>query len=101
VADLGSFNAVQNDRYLALTRDKEVLRTDVLKAVTGVLTSAGNKSIDQLLRQFAYAFSQQERWERYREYQVATLQPGLSAAQRRLLFGAAMEKLDLPLNTRF
>jgi hypothetical protein len=101
VAELASFNSVQNDRYVALTRDKEVLRTDVLKAVTGMLNTAGSKSIDQLLRQFAYAFGQQERWERYRDYQIATLQPGLSAAQRRLLFGAAMEKLDLPLNTRF
>lgn len=100
VAALASFNSVQNDRYVTLTRDKEILRADVLKAVTGVLNT-GNKTIDQLLRQFAYAFAQQERWERYREYEIATLQPGLSAAQRRLLFGAAMEKLDLPLNTRF
>ncbi len=100
LAGLGSFNAAQNDRYVALTRDKEVLRADVLKAVTNTLSTA-TKSIDQLLRQYAYAFAQQERWERYREYEIATLQPGLSAAQRRLLFGAAMEKLDLPLNTRF
>jgi hypothetical protein len=101
MANLASFNSVQNDRYLALTRDKEVLRADVLKAVTSALSGPGSKSIDQLLRQYAYAFGQQERWERYREYEIATLQPGLSAAQRRLLFGAAMEKLDLPLNTRF
>jgi hypothetical protein len=101
VTALAAFNSVQNDRYLALTRDKEVLRMDVLKAVTGASNGPGNKSIDQLLRQYAYAFGQQERWERYREYEIATLQPGLSAAQRRLLFGAAMEKLDLPLITRF
>lgn len=101
LAPLASFNATQNERYLALSRDKEVIRTDVLKAVTGALGSASNKSIDQLLRQFAYAFGQQERWERYHDYEIAVLQPGLSAAQRRLLFGAAVEKLDLPLNTRF
>jgi hypothetical protein len=100
LASLSSFNSVQNDRYVTLTHDKEVLRIDVLKAVTNVVGN-GSKSIDQLLRQYAYAFAQQERWERYREYEIATLQPGLSPAQRRLLFGAAMEKLDLPLNTRF
>jgi hypothetical protein len=100
-ATLAAFNAEQNQRYAALSRDKETLRLDVLKAVTGALGAASNKSIDQLLRQFAYAFGQQERWERYHDYEIATLQPGLSAAQRRLLFGAAMEKLDLPLNTRF
>lgn len=98
---LHSFNAAQNERYLALARDKETIRVDVLKAVTNAIGQAGSKSIDQLLRQFAYAFGQQERWERYHDYEIATLQPGLSAAQRRLLFGAAMEKLDLPLNTRF
>jgi hypothetical protein len=98
---LASFNASQNERYIALARDKETIRVDVLKAVTGATAAAGSKSIDQLLRQFAYAFGQQERWERYHDYETATLQPGLSAAQRRLLFGAAMEKLDLPLNTRF
>ena len=96
-----SFNAAQNERYAALARDKELIRVDVLKAVSGVIGQASAKSIDQLLRQFAYAFGQQERWERYHDYEIATLQPGLSAAQRRLLFGAAMEKLDLPLNTSF
>lgn len=101
LATLATFNAEQNERYVALSRDKEILRADVLKAVTGALGQAGSKSIDQLLRQFAYAFGQQERWERYHDYEIAVLQPGLSAAQRRLLFGAAVEKLDLPLNTRF
>jgi hypothetical protein len=98
---LATFNAAQTERYVALNRDKEILRADVLKAVTGILGQTGGKSIDQLLRQFAYAFGQQERWERYHDYEIAVLQPGLSAAQRRLLFGAAVEKLDLPLNTRF
>jgi hypothetical protein len=98
---LASFNAAQNERYLALARDKELIRVDVLKAVTSATAAAGSKSIDQLLRQFAYAFGQQERWERYHDYETAVLQPGLSAAQRRLLFGAAVEKLDLPLITGF
>lgn len=98
---LASFNAAQNERYLALARDKEAIRVDVVRAVTNATGPAANKSIDQLIRQFNYAFAQQERWERYHEYDAATLQPGLSAAQRRLLFGAAVEKLDLPLNSAF
>ena len=101
LTSLAAFNAAQNERYLALARDKEILRGEVLKVVTGALGQNTGKSIDQLLRQFAYAFGQQERWERYHDYEIAVLQPGLSAAQRRLLFGAAVEKLDLPLNTRF
>lgn len=33
----------------------------------------------------------------YREYRTALFEPGLSPAQRRLLFDGAVEKLDLPL----
>ena len=54
-------------------------------------------TIEQLLKEFAYAFQKQEAWELYREYEIAVLEPGLSPAQRELLFGAAIEKLDLPL----
>jgi hypothetical protein len=36
-------------------------------------------------------------WDKYRDYQAAVLMPGLSAGQRRLLFDAAVEQLDLPL----
>ena len=40
---------------------------------------------------------QQEIWDKYRDYQTAVLLPGLSPEQRRLLFGAAVEQLALPL----
>ncbi len=98
---LAPFNAEQGKRYDALVREKELLRTEVLKIATGVAGGAVQRSIDQLMTQFGYAFNQQERWTRYHDYEVAVLEPGLSAAQRRLLFGAAIEKLDLPLNSRF
>jgi hypothetical protein len=35
--------------------------------------------------------------EAYREYDIATLEPGLSPEQRRLLFGGAIALLQLPL----
>ena len=35
--------------------------------------------------------------ELYRDYHTAVFEPGLSPAQRRLLFGAAIEQLDIPL----
>ena len=62
---------------------------------------AGTSGIEVLLVEFAYAFGQQERWERYADYETAVLQPGLSPEQRRLLFGAALTSLDLPLGNSF
>lgn len=55
------------------------------------------KSIDDLLKDFESARQQQEIWDKYRDYQAAVLLPGLSPEQRRLLFGAAVEQLALPL----
>lgn len=100
-ADLATFNQEQGRRFGVLAREKETLRAEVLKVVSSVAGQATNRSIDQLLAQFTYAFNQQERWERYHDYETAVLQPGLSPAQRRLLFGAAVEKLDLPPVSRF
>ena len=55
------------------------------------------KSVDDLLKDFENARQQQEIWDKYRDYQTAVLLPGLSPEQRRLLFGAAVEQLALPL----
>jgi hypothetical protein len=55
------------------------------------------KSVNDLLKDFERARRQQELWAKYQDYRTAVLLPGLSPAQRRLLFDAAIEKLDLPL----
>lgn len=88
------FNQQQTKLYAKLAGEKEALRAEVMQAVN---EQGGRKSIDQLLREFAYAVKKQESWELYRDYEIAVLEPGLSPAQRLLLFGAAIEKLDLPL----
>ncbi len=100
-AAIASFNAQQAERHNLLAREKEILRQEVLKVATGAAGVTVQRSIEQLIAQFSYAFSQQERWAHYHDYEIAVLEPGLSAAQRRLLFAAAVEKLDLPLNSRF
>jgi hypothetical protein len=53
--------------------------------------------MDLLLRNFATQFSQQETWQRYRDYDTAVYEPGLSPEQRRLLYADALVQLDLPL----
>jgi hypothetical protein len=55
------------------------------------------KSVNDLLDDFEHARQKQEIWDKYRDYQNAVLQPGLSPEQRRLLFDAAVEELALPL----
>jgi hypothetical protein len=97
LAELAPFNAEHAASYAALARDKEMLRTEVLKAASAIAGRTSTKSIEMLLAEFSYAFSLQERWDRFAEYETAVLQPGLSPEQRRLLFGAAIESLDLPL----
>lgn len=97
LAELATFNAGQAKGYAALAREKEKLQAELLTIASALAGRGGNKSIEMLLAEFAYAFSRQERWERYTDYETAVLQPGLSPEQRRLLFGAALEGLDLPL----
>ena len=97
LAELAPFNAEQAKGYVALAREKEKLKAELLAIASSLAGRTGHKSIEILLTEFSYAFGQQERWERYADYETAVLQPGLSPEQRRLLFGAALAGLDLPL----
>jgi hypothetical protein len=55
------------------------------------------KSVESLMQEFVTASIQKEARPLYADYNVAVFQPGLSPEQRRLLFGAALQKLGLPL----
>ena len=46
--------------------------------------------LDLLLKSLADQFSRQEAWQRYRDYDTALFEPGLSPEQRRLLFADAV-----------
>lgn len=54
---------------------------------------AGSSS-DVVLMEFLLRFREQHA---YHEYEIAAFEPGLSAAQRRLLFAGAVVRLELPL----
>lgn len=98
VEGLVPFNQNQTKLYSALAREKATLSNDILREASALSAkSPSSKSIEQLLKEFAYAFQKQEAWEVYRDYETAVLEPGLSPEQRELLFGAALQKLDLPL----
>lgn len=93
VPGLAEFNASLVSRYAALARETEELKRDI-QDYSRANPKVAAKSVDQVATQFAKAYASRENRERYRMYQWAVLEPGLSPAQRRLLFQAAVEALD-------
>jgi len=97
-AALVPFNAEQTRRLAALALEKDRIQTDLAQAVKSRLGSADHSlDLDLLLKNFTEQFAQQEVWQRYRDYDTAVFEPGLSPEQRRLLFADALVQLDLPL----
>jgi hypothetical protein len=56
-----------------------------------------SRIVDLMLREYSNTLALQELWHQYHDYDIAVLQPGLSPEQRRLLFDAALVKLDQQL----
>ncbi|NBQ58428.1 MAG: hypothetical protein EBU32_08630 [Opitutaceae bacterium] len=97
-AELVPFNADQSRRVAALNREKDVIQKSLLEvAKTKLKADATAADVDGLIKHFAQKFAEQEGWQRYRDYDTAVFEPGLSPEQRRLLFADALAQLDLPL----
>jgi hypothetical protein len=95
---LVTFNAEQTRRLAALASEKDRIQSDLTAAVKARLGPADQSlDLDLLLKSLADQFSRQEAWQRYRDYDTALFEPGLSPEQRRLLFADAIAQLDLPL----
>lgn len=93
-AALAAFEAENRSRIAALAAEARVLREEVARHAANSPASA-TKSVDALLADFATAFKQQQLRTLYQDYRTAVLQPGLTPAQRDLLFNAAVAALDL------
>lgn len=98
LAELEQFNATQRRAYDEITKEKLQLRNEINQQINQLAGRA--KSVDQLLQEFSHSLMKQEQWLQYSDYETAVLEPGLSPGQRRILFGAALGKLDLPLLNR-
>jgi len=97
-AELAPFNADQTRRVAALNREKDIIQKSLLEvAKTKLKADATAADVDGLIKHFAQKFAEQEGWQRYRDYDTAVFEPGLSPEQRRLLFADALVQLDLPL----
>ncbi len=93
VAGLAAFNARLSSRYAAFASEHEVLRKE-LQRYADANPAKVARTVNQLAIDFAKAYAEQEKANRYRNYFRAVLEPGLSAVQRRLLFQSAAEELD-------
>jgi len=75
-----------------LIKERDELRAEVGRALK--LTGA---AADRAFATAVRVTSARETESGYRDYRVAVFQPGLSPAQRRILFDAVTEQLNLPL----
>lgn len=93
-AALAAFEADNRTRIAALAAEARALREEVAR-VAAHSPAGATKSVDALLADFAAAFKQQQLQALYQDYRAAVLHPGLTPAQRELLFNAAVAALDL------
>ena len=94
---VAEFDRVQTELIAALDREELSIRQALAAYVRSGNGHADRKSLNDLLRDFENARQQQELWDRYRDYHTAVLLPGLSPAQRQVLFEAGIDHLGLPL----
>lgn len=105
--ELARFNAETVTKFEALETKRRALNTEVIQTMRGnptpgVATSPATalKPIsldDPRLKKFIMEYREREIWELYGTYDTAMFEPGLSPGQRRLLFTAALQKLNLPI----
>jgi hypothetical protein len=96
---VAEFERTQAALVAALNKEKAAIRAALAESMRASGAPQDRKSVDDLLREFENARQQQELWEKFRDYHAAVLLPGLSPAQRRLLFDGAIVQLGLPLPT--
>ncbi len=96
-ADLEAFNRVWTPRIADNEARSAQLQADIARrftsfpgAPTGLSSGAEYRLCEDQVRD-------EQTWQQYAEYQTALFEPGLSPAQRRLLYDGALQKLALQL----
>ncbi|MBI4623247.1 MAG: hypothetical protein HY736_08520 [Verrucomicrobia bacterium] len=92
-AELGAVAAEYGRRMAEHVNEWNGIRRDAAE----VLGSTKPEVVDAALATAHRLALQKENEAAFRDYRVAVFEPGLSLEQRRLLFDAALERLDLPL----
>ncbi|HVT94051.1 MAG TPA: hypothetical protein VHD76_14500 [Bryobacteraceae bacterium] len=98
VARYNQENAV---RIAAMEKDKAAIQEQLAQFVgahdPGEDGVDAEKAVKDLMDDAYNTIERREEWTRYRDYRAAVLEPGLSPEQRRLLYSAGLEALELPL----
>jgi hypothetical protein len=68
-----------------------------LEGEAGEVGEEADAEAGRTIEAYLIAMEQRQRIEKYHDYELAVLEPGLSPEQRRLLFGSGIVNLDLPL----
>ena len=91
--EIDEIAAEVNPQLAALVKEGEAIRAQAASS----LGDATPRAVDTAFLALARFIAQGESEDAYREYRLALFEPGLSPEQRRLLFAAAVAKLELPL----
>ena len=92
------YNEENGARIAAMEREKTEVHEQLVKFVGPQGDGADAEKAAKDLMDDAYnRIERREEWLRYRDYRAAVLEPGLSPEQRRLLYRAGLEALELPL----
>ena len=91
------FNESNQVRHQALRQEQAVLQSEIEAILRSNPGMAPGLQASQLLENQLAQSRVKEVSDRYSAYRQAALQPGLSLEQRRLLLGAALAHLRLPL----
>jgi hypothetical protein len=96
---LNAFNKAHAERLSALDGELLEIRQAVLwlEGEGGEADEEARREAARIVEAYFAALEQRERLQKYEEYEIAVLEPGLSPEQRRLLFSSALARLELPL----
>jgi hypothetical protein len=95
------YNAENATRIAAMEQEKTAMQEELTEFVRARDRDGDNvdtaKAVKDLMDDAYGSIERREEWALYRDYRAAVLEPGLSPEQRRLLYSAGLEALELPL----
>jgi hypothetical protein len=94
---IARFNRDHREQAASLAQEHAEISAAITSLAAADPRLTRGKSAESLVQELAVASIQEEARPLYTDYATAVFQPGLSPEQRRLLFGAALKKLSLPL----